>query len=245
MCPLLFPTGETVQLEIIMERATVEQLQNKQRQMHLQYFYVCFIFSILSVVWPDLLCRAPRGGICDGPGCLLPCAELCHLQDGNERRQQTCIHHHLPRQRNIMCKNDQIHFTKINRLTLKKWSSTVSHTCICARFPAVMLEIVQQASFLMDSLGLLRRWSRDCSAEQFRITWATNHTVRNIPQMCGGTLSQTKFFPLTTVNVYMTRNQYNTQAWLLSEEVAEHCVCTYCYYLCLKVISSDYVPHSS
>lgn len=49
------------------------------------------------------------------------------------------------------------------------------HTCICARFPAVMLEIVQQASFLIDSLGLLRSWRRDCSAEQFKITYEIMH----------------------------------------------------------------------
>lgn len=43
-------------------------------------------------------------------------------------------------------------------------------TWICALFPAVMLDTVQQASFLMDSLGLLRRCSRHGSAEQFKIT---------------------------------------------------------------------------
>lgn len=45
-----------------------------------------------------------------------------------------------------------------------------SETWICARFPAVMLEMVQQASFFIDSLGLLRRLSSDCSAEQFKTT---------------------------------------------------------------------------
>lgn len=30
-------------------------------------------------------------------------------------------------------------------------------TCICALFPAVMFDIVQQASFLIDSLGLLNK----------------------------------------------------------------------------------------
>lgn len=45
-----------------------------------------------------------------------------------------------------------------------------AHTCICARFPAVILEMVQHASFLMDSFGLLSRWRRLCRAEQLRIT---------------------------------------------------------------------------
>lgn len=44
-------------------------------------------------------------------------------------------------------------------------------TWICTLFPAVILETVQQASFLMDSFGLLSRWSRQGRAEQFRITW--------------------------------------------------------------------------
>lgn len=43
-------------------------------------------------------------------------------------------------------------------------------TCICARFPAVMLEMVQQASFLMDSLVLESRWRRQGRAEQFNTT---------------------------------------------------------------------------
>lgn len=57
-------------------------------------------------------------------------------------------------------------------------SSTGSHThtWICALFPAVMLDTVQQASFLMDSLGLLSRCNRHGNAEQFRITWNNPHT---------------------------------------------------------------------
>lgn len=43
-------------------------------------------------------------------------------------------------------------------------------TWICALFPAVMLDMVQHASFLMDSLGLLNKWRRQGRAEQFRIT---------------------------------------------------------------------------
>lgn len=69
----------------------------------------------------------------------------------------------------IYKKNLNVHLktTGFNILHVK---ATHEHTCICARFPAVILEIVQQASFLMDSLGLLRRCNRDCNAEQFRIT---------------------------------------------------------------------------
>lgn len=44
-------------------------------------------------------------------------------------------------------------------------------TWICALFPAVMLDMVQHASFLMDSLGLLNKWRRQGRAEQFKITF--------------------------------------------------------------------------
>lgn len=43
-------------------------------------------------------------------------------------------------------------------------------TCICALLPAVMLEIVQQASFRMLSLELLSKYNRLGNALQFRIT---------------------------------------------------------------------------
>jgi len=44
-------------------------------------------------------------------------------------------------------------------------------TCICALFPAVILEIVQHASFRMLSLELLSKCKRLGSALQFRITY--------------------------------------------------------------------------
>ena len=44
-------------------------------------------------------------------------------------------------------------------------------TCICALFPAVILEIVQHASFRMLSLELLSKCNRLGSALQFRITY--------------------------------------------------------------------------
>lgn len=43
-------------------------------------------------------------------------------------------------------------------------------TCIWALLPAVIFEMVQQASFRIDSLGLLSKWSRQGRAEQLRIT---------------------------------------------------------------------------
>lgn len=46
----------------------------------------------------------------------------------------------------------------------------VCSTCIWALLPAVIFEIVQQASFRIDSLGLLSKWRRQGSAEQLRMT---------------------------------------------------------------------------
>lgn len=43
-------------------------------------------------------------------------------------------------------------------------------TCICCRLPAVIFDIVQQASFLTASLVELSRCSRQGNAEQFKIT---------------------------------------------------------------------------
>jgi len=55
-------------------------------------------------------------------------------------------------------------------------------TCICCLFPAVILDIVQEASFLIDSLGDARRCSRQGSAEQLRITWVcTSSPVTMLP----------------------------------------------------------------
>lgn len=50
-------------------------------------------------------------------------------------------------------------------------------TCICARFPAVMFEMVQQASLRIDSLALLRRCSRQGRAEQFNTTYDDGDAV--------------------------------------------------------------------
>lgn len=44
-----------------------------------------------------------------------------------------------------------------SRIIVRDPGKTQSCTCICALFPAVMLDMVQQASFLMDSLGLLNK----------------------------------------------------------------------------------------
>lgn len=64
--------------------------------------------------------------------------------------------------------------------------SPVETTCtwIWALFPAVMLDTVQHASFLIDSLGLLRRWSKHGSAEQFKITWDDRNTYRDQMATC-------------------------------------------------------------
>lgn len=53
-------------------------------------------------------------------------------------------------------------------------------TWICALFPAVMLDMVQHASFLMDSLGLLNKWRRQGRAEQFRITFGGKGSTSEI-----------------------------------------------------------------
>lgn len=54
-------------------------------------------------------------------------------------------------------------------------------TWICALFPAVMLDMVQHASFLMDSLGLLNKWRRQGRAEQFRITFGRKEAEMRSP----------------------------------------------------------------
>lgn len=41
----------------------------------------------------------------------------------------------------------------------------------CPLFPAVMLDIVQQASFRIDSFGDDRRWCKQLRAVQLRMTW--------------------------------------------------------------------------
>ena len=69
-----------------------------------------------------------------------------------------------------------------NRLTAWHWAflvpsstSTFSRnsqpTCICCLFPAVMFDIVQQASFLMDSLGADSKCRRQGRAPQLMMTW--------------------------------------------------------------------------
>lgn len=44
-----------------------------------------------------------------------------------------------------------------SRVIIGDLGKTQCCTCICALFPAVMLDMVQQASFLIDSLGLLNK----------------------------------------------------------------------------------------
>lgn len=60
-------------------------------------------------------------------------------------------------------------------------------TCIWLRLPAVMLEMVQQASLRMDSLLLLSKWRRQGKAEQLRTTCTRssgkNYKVINFASM--------------------------------------------------------------
>lgn len=85
-----------------------------------------------------------------------------------------------------------------------------------------MLDTVQHASFLMDSFGLLRRWSKHGSAEQFKITWDDNHKTA----------------------YQMTRFTFN-----IHESMKTQCegISSYCDgvspYLCLDVISCYDVAH--
>lgn len=51
-------------------------------------------------------------------------------------------------------------------------------TCIWLRLPAVMLEMVQQASLRMDSLLLLSKCRRHGNAEQLRTTWRRWHSEK-------------------------------------------------------------------
>lgn len=58
----------------------------------------------------------------------------------------------------------------------------VCHTCICARLPAVMLDMVQHASLRIDSLGLTSKLRRQGRAEQFRMTCVcTSSPVTMLP----------------------------------------------------------------
>ncbi len=58
------------------------------------------------------------------------------------------------------------------RISMSTGKMLLSMTAwICCLFPAVMLEMVQQASLRMLSLLAYSRWSRHGRTEQFRITW--------------------------------------------------------------------------
>lgn len=139
-------------------------------------------------VWirPDLFWRSSRRGVSDRPGSLFPGPELGPLQNINQHWEDVGINHRLlsgirrdQRQglrQQHMGKNDdrKADYSRslLDPVSLQAWSECV--TCICALFPAVMLEMVQHASFFIDSFGLLRRCSRQGRAEQFNTTWNTN-----------------------------------------------------------------------
>lgn len=77
---------------------------------------------------------------------------------------QTILNNHLPWAHISLLKSQPLSFGPIGGLAV-----TIP-TCICALLPAVMLEIVQQASFLMLSLELLSKYNRLGKALQLRIT---------------------------------------------------------------------------
>lgn len=87
--------------------------------------------------------------------------------------------------KNIVLYLTQLLATQINLLiTHGGCCICVCLTCICARFPAVMFEMVQQASLRIDSLALLRRCSRQGRAEQFNTTYTTaTHWIRTLKSM--------------------------------------------------------------
>lgn len=122
------------------------------------------------------LCRsAPWGGVSDSPRCLLPRTELSLLKDLNKYWEDVGIDH-------ILQWGNIVSYTDTEQQPSSEWHTTPSwssFTWIWARFPAVMLDTVQHASFLMDSLGLLRRWSKHGSAAQFKITWDDKHPSRS------------------------------------------------------------------
>lgn len=79
------------------------------------------------------------------------------------------------KQKNVVSSKEQQLF-----ISPRQTETPQQNTWIWARFPAVMLDTVQQASFLMDSLGLLRRWSKHGSAEQFKITWDESRGAKDL-----------------------------------------------------------------
>lgn len=155
-------------------------------------------------VWvrPDLFWRSSRRGVSDGPSSLFPGPELGPLQNINQHWEDVGVDHRLwSRRRRDQRVSDgstwERTMSKADRsgsllppVSLLAWSHRP--TCICALFPAVMLEMVQHASFFIDSFGLLRRCSRQGRAEQFNTTWNTNANLSDAllddkcdVQLCG------------------------------------------------------------
>lgn len=139
-------------------------------------------------VWirPNLFWRSSRCGVSDRPSSLFPGPELCLLQNINQHWEDVGINYCLLSgiRRNQRQGLRQQHMGKngdskadwswslLVPVQLQAWCESI--TCICALFPAVMLEMVQHASFLIDSLALLRRCSKQGRAEQFNTTWNTH-----------------------------------------------------------------------
>lgn len=109
------------------------------------------------------------------------------------------------------------------RFCVGKWTSEPASfiTWICALFPAVMFDIVQHASFLIDSLGLLSKCSKLCRAEQFNITWERERKrlildcIQKMDMKIPGTLTLSKheegiinrFFPYLKSKEYAEKKQ--------------------------------------
>lgn len=143
-------------------------------------------------VWvrPNLFWRSSRRGVSDRPSSFFPGPELGPLQNINQHWEDVGINHCLWSGRRhdqrvsdsstwerTMSKADHSG-SLLLPVSLLAWSQRL--TWICALFPAVMLEMVQHASFFIDSFGLLRRCSRQGRAEQFNTTWNTNTNLLDI-----------------------------------------------------------------
>ena len=105
---------------------------------------------------------------------------------------------------------------QIIKRSAPKQSIFTDITWICCLFPAVMLEIVQQASLRIDSLGELSKWSRQCMTEQLSTTCVcTSSPVTMLPTA--------RSAPCTTDGVVCINNSTNRRqtpasmtAWILS-----------------------------
>ena len=113
----------------------------------------------------------PPGGVADGPGRFLLDVELGGGQQVDERRHDARIHHRLQSAGGGgqgLARGQGLRVRARARCTAPR----VLPTWICSLVPAVMLEMVQHASFLMLFLWLVvSRLSRQGSAPQLMMIW--------------------------------------------------------------------------